>query len=174
MTTLKQSACVKRKRHYLASLISLAPNKTGSGAAVADRGYYWGENERLYGLTPPYLKITIFSRKFRFLHQDITINTDGDEEQWNFEWEGVTRSVTTATVEWTSINFELLSRGAQSVSSFRRHARCIVGKTKDFLDQKLIQASRYFLGHWRFVHAERERDFRTLEQIGISGYPHVT
>ena len=44
----------------------------GSGAAVTNRGYYWGENKRSYGLMPSHvpLEATNCSRKIGCMHQD--------------------------------------------------------------------------------------------------------
>ena len=64
--------------------------------------------------------------------------------QENLEWEGVIGSLTSATI---ATNFEpetdeTVLRGVQSVSSFGRHTRCIVGKTFLGLSRSKINTSQ--------------------------------
>ena len=68
----------------------------------------------------------------------VIINTDGEEEKRNSNGQGLLGHWVT-DICYIASNFkpELSSRGVQSVWSCMRHARCIVGKTRDFLDLKI-------------------------------------
>ena len=56
----------------------------------------------------------------------------------------------------------LSSYKVQSVSSFRRHLHCIVGKSMDFPDLKQKQAISYSGVNWRVVHANQELDLSAV------------
>ena len=107
------------------------------------RGYYWGENYDLYRPTPshvPQTTTTYYSRKLGFTHQNTPLTTQTERGQF---WIGRGHWSLTSTTITTNLELtRLLKLGVQSVSSFRRLARCIVGKTGDFLDF-LINTSQY-------------------------------
>ena len=109
-------------------------------AAVTDRG----ENEQpTYVPAPSHVllnTITSSSKLDSCIKTHYSQHRRQREGQENLEWEEVIGSLTCAAIE---VNFDslkptrLLPYSVQWLSSLRRHLRCIVGKTRDFLDLKI-------------------------------------
>ena len=119
-----------KQRHWNEKLLSPTEATT-----VTDRSHYWGENEHLYGLTPSHvpLKTTNDWRKGEITHHTQTAK----RRQKNLKWEGVTDSTLNFKLTNSALNFKLTGlplHGVLSVWSFRRHARCTVGKEKEKRD----------------------------------------
>lgn len=101
------------------------------------------------------------------------------KDRTNLGWEGVSGSLTSATIQ---VNFDclqltrLLACCVQLVSRFWHHLRCIIGNIRDFPDLpfRVPHENCYFGAFRRFVHVVRERDSRTLWSFGIRGSPPLT
>lgn len=104
-----------------------------------------------------------------FMHQDT------DDKKWTIKISNGMGSLAHWRLlqpNWTFDSLKptrLLSRGAQSVSTFRRHLRCIVGQNKGLPRSKnkhkqflFIFLNVYFGAFWRLVHVKGQPDLRNL------------